>query len=77
MNNYDCVPEDTITGKDLDYLKDMFQWNYNAYKETCTALNEVVDEDLKEVFESSKTLFDENLCLIQAIISNPGGDIDE
>ncbi len=21
-----------ITGKDLDYLTDMFNWNYNAYK---------------------------------------------
>lgn len=77
MNNYEYVPEDTITGKDLDYLKDMFQWNYNAYKETCHALEEIQDMDLKEVFESSKTLFDENMCLIQAIISNPGGDLNE
>jgi hypothetical protein len=28
---YNTVPT-IITGKDLDYLSDMFNWNYHAYK---------------------------------------------
>ena len=33
---YDMVPN-IISGKDLDYLSDMFSWNYGAYK--CTNLS--------------------------------------
>ena len=29
------VPIDVITSKDLDYLSDMFEWNYSAYKGVC------------------------------------------
>ena len=39
MNELKEVPFDTITGKDLDYLSDMFQWNYCAYKK---AYNNIV-----------------------------------
>ena len=31
--NYNSVPN-IITGKDLDYLSDMFNWHYSAYKNT-------------------------------------------
>lgn len=77
MNQYDSVPDGILTGKDLDYLKDMFQWNYIAFKETCNGLNFIQDEKLKDVFESCKSLFDDNMCMIQSIIGNPGGDLDE
>ena len=30
MNNYEVVPN-IISCKDLDYLSDMFEWNYNAF----------------------------------------------
>lgn len=43
MNKMMNVPEDTITGKDLDYLSDMFQWNYIAYKKTCNDMDCVKD----------------------------------
>ena len=26
------VPNNILTGKDLDYLSDMFEWNYGVYK---------------------------------------------
>ncbi len=29
---YAEVPNNILTGKDLDYLSDMFQWNYGALK---------------------------------------------
>ena len=30
MKNYNEVPN-IISGKDLDYLSDIFNWNYGAY----------------------------------------------
>ena len=44
--NYDKVPN-MISGKDLDYLTDTFNWNYGAYKCAFNASNEVLDETLK------------------------------
>ena len=43
MNNiqYMEVPSDILTGKDLDYLSDMFQWNYGAYKQMKNSVNQV------------------------------------
>ena len=38
--NYEKVPN-IITGKDLDYLSDMFNWNYGALKSNLNAINEV------------------------------------
>ena len=45
--NYDKVPN-MISGKDLDYLTDIFNWNYGAYKCAFNASNEVLDETLKK-----------------------------
>lgn len=71
------VPDDTITGKDLDYLSDMFQWNYGAYKQTCNALDCVNDQKIIDLLNEAATLFDDNLNLVLDIINNPGGDLDE
>ena len=38
MLNFEEVPNDILTGKDLDYLSDIFNWNYIALKKTNTAL---------------------------------------
>ena len=40
---YEVVPS-TITGKDLDYLSDMFNWNYNAFKCTYDSIKNVIFE---------------------------------
>lgn len=42
---YENVPN-IISGKDLDYLSDMFSWSYNAYKFTLNALNNKKEEDV-------------------------------
>ena len=42
--NYNKVPN-IVSSKDLDYLSDMFNWNYEAYKKTYSYVNEVKDED--------------------------------
>lgn len=71
------VPDDLITGKDLDYLSDMFEWNYVAYKKVCNESEYLNDKKISEVFDEASTLFDGNLNLILNIINNPGGEIDE
>ena len=53
--NMEKVPTDIITGKDLDYLSDMFQWNYGVLKSTYNAMQMVSDEDLINIFEEANT----------------------
>lgn len=60
MENYNVVPN-IITGKDLDYLSDMFNWNYGAYKSTYNSLESINDEEVKNMIERAVTLFHSNL----------------
>ena len=47
-NNYEEVPA-MISGKDLDYLSDMFNWNFNISKLANHFLNEIEDEEIKQI----------------------------
>lgn len=53
---YEKVP-DIITGKDLDYLQDMFNWNFIAYKNTVDALNMIEDTTLEKHLEKVSETF--------------------
>lgn len=77
MANYENVPVDIITGKDLDYLSDMFQWNYNAFKKTCDDIEYINNQEIIDLFGKASDLFENNLNDILDIISNPGGESDE
>lgn len=68
---YNEVPN-IISGKDLDYLSDMFQWNYGALKKMNVAINNVQDEQIKNVLEKGYNLFKNNLNVIISIL-NEGG----
>lgn len=68
---YNEVPN-IITGKDLDYLSDMFEWNYQALKKMNVAKNKVEDEQIKTTIEKGYNLFKNNLKNILAIL-NEGG----
>ena len=58
MENYNVVPN-IITGKDLDYLSDMFNWNYSGYKEMFNSLENIKDEEVKNMISKvSDTLYD-------------------
>lgn len=71
------VPVDTITGKDLDYLSDMFQWNYGAFKKTCNDIEYVENQEIVELFGEACDLFEANMNDVLDIINNPGGDENE
>lgn len=77
MAKYETVPVDTITGKDLDYLSDMFQWNYCAFKKCCNDTEYTNDQEITDIFGRACDLFENNMTDILEIISNPGGDVDE
>ncbi len=70
--NYEEVPNNILTGKDLDYLSDMFEWNYGAYKKTTNDEKNIVDQDLKMVFDESVQAFDNNLNNILKILESRG-----
>ena len=70
---YETVPN-IITGKDLDYLSDMFNWNYIAYKKSINDVNNVTDEEIKEILSESESLFHDNMVSVLDIL---GGGFDE
>ena len=76
MKNYNVVPN-IISGKDLDYLCDMFQWNYCAYKKAYNNMEYINDQKLVDFFNEVVQSFDDNMNVVLDVISNPGGDIDE
>ena len=69
--NYNKVPN-IITGKDLDYLSDMFNWNYEALKKTNEGLINIEDEEIKSTLQEGYSLFKNNLNVILSIL-NEGG----
>ena len=47
MKKYEEVPY-IISTKDLDYLTDMFNWHYGAYKNCLDIIDSLTDENLKK-----------------------------
>ena len=70
------VPTNILTGKDFDYLSDMFEWNYEALKKTNEGVNNVNDEEILSLLERGKSLFDSNLNTILEIFNEIGGNIN-
>ena len=52
MQNYSEVPS-IISGKDLDYLSDMFNWNFNSFKLINDFKEKVSDEEIKDFVSNS------------------------
>ena len=67
MENYDKVP-DIITGKDLDYLSDMFEWNISALKKTNDSIPNVKDYEIKDILKRACSLFETNLQVVLNIL---------
>lgn len=70
---YEVVPN-IISCKDLDYLNDMFNWNYGAYKNSYNASNSVIDEELSSMLKRASNTFYNNMSKILNIINNGGNN---
>ena len=57
---YESVPN-IISGKDLDYLTDIFNWNYSEYKSTINMSDEITDDDLLDILKKCTNLFYDNM----------------
>ena len=72
MLNYNEVPNNILTGKDMDYLSDMFQWNYGALKSTNNSIDMVSDQEIVSVLEKGSTLFNDNINSVLNILESRG-----
>lgn len=71
MKNYNEVPN-IISSKDLDYLSDIFNWNYGAYKKNVNAQKNLKNEELVSIFEEASNTFYNNMNIVLNIL-NQGG----
>lgn len=67
--NYNNVPN-IITGKDLDYLSDMFNWNYGVYKNTFNAIDKVTNDEIKGLLTKASNLFYDNMNVVINILNS-------
>ncbi|MGM9882034.1 MAG: hypothetical protein ACI31S_04250 [Bacilli bacterium] len=67
MEKYAAVPN-IISSKDLDYLSDMFNWNYGAYKCTYNSIENIKDIDVKNMVGRVADLFYSNMSTILSIL---------
>lgn len=74
MNNiqYMEVPSNILTGKDLDYLSDMFEWNYGAYKKMKNSVGQVTDQEIVTVMDKAAEIFNQNLDTVLSILGGVG-----
>lgn len=64
---YKTAPE-IFTGKDLDYLKDIFGWNHTAYKLMIDALEFVEDKAVNKVISDCANMFNDNMQTVLKIL---------
>ena len=74
MENYIEVP-DILTGKDLNYLNDSFEWNISALKKTNDSIPKVDDEEIKNILKKACGMFDTNLKITLSILE--GGNNEQ
>ncbi len=73
--NYEQAP-DIFTGKDLNYLCDMFYWHYGAYKKTVNRIDQVNDPEIQDMMEKCSDTFYGHMETILNIL-NQGGSVNE
>lgn len=65
---YNEVPN-ILTNKDLDYLSDMYNWNYLALKKINIAKEKVQTEEIKDQLTKGYQLFQDNLNQVLTILN--------
>ena len=67
MENYNVVPN-IISGKDLDYLSDMFNLNYTGYKELYNTLENISDNEVKAMISRVSEVLYNNMSNILNVL---------
>ena len=67
MQNYNVVPN-IISDKDLDYLSDMFNWNYTGYKELYNTLENISDNEVKTMISRVSEVLYNNMTNILNVL---------
>ena len=67
LSNYNEVPN-IISGKDLDYLSDMFNWNYTGYKELYNTLENISDNEVKTMISRVSEVLYNNMTNILNVL---------
>lgn len=73
VDNMEKVPS-MISTKDLDYLTDIFNWNYGAFKSVINTESEFTDEALSKCARKVSDLFMNNMDTVLDIL---GGEDNE
>lgn len=60
---------DILTGKDLDYLKDMFGWNYTLYKLGVNSMDNIQDNEIIKLYKECNNFFYDNMNIIIDILA--------
>ena len=71
--NYKKVPS-ILTNKDLDYLKDMFNWNNIGYKLLEDSINKTSCKDISDLLKEIKNNFYDNMNVILDLIKEMEGN---
>ena len=58
-----------ISTKDISYISDMFNWNFNAFKLINDFKEKVSDEEIKDLIERVCKTHKENLSAVLNILS--------
>lgn len=74
MENIKVSVPNMISCKDLDYLSDMFNWNYGAYKSSSNAINSVSDSEIKDMLNKASNVFQGNISRILNILNGGGNN---
>ena len=68
MQNYENAPA-MISTKDLDYLSDIYNWNFNASKVACHFKENVTDEEIKDLLKRVSEMHKEHCKTVLNILS--------
>lgn len=71
--NYEQVPN-IISSKDLDYLEDMFNYNYLGHKKIVNYIDMVNNLEIEEIMEKAGNTFNENMQEILDILKQGGNN---
>lgn len=74
MNNEYKQAPDILTGKDLDYLKDLFGWNYSYYKLLEDSLQFIEDKEIAKLIKDCNDFFYENMNTVLNILEDGGNN---